>query len=553
MRLLAGSPRAVATALAVAAVAAPTAHASTVSGTPMSAADVRAMQAQGVREVIVERKAGVSAAEQAELRAQAGVSYVRPGPLPNTEVDQAPAGGLAAAVATLERNSQVQYAEPNAEMEATSVPNDPLFWAQWGLSNTGQSVNGTSGTSGDDIGATSAWTRSTGAGVTVAVVDTGVDSNAPDLAGQTVAGQSFLGGVERPSTADLYGHGTLISGIIAAIRNNGAGISGVAPGAKVLPLQALGANGQGNVADVAAAFNYAGENGVRIVNASLGGGTSQTLEQAIADHPNTLYVVAAGNHGTNNDSTPYYPCDLPEANLICVGASDQTDQRASFSNYGANTVDLFAPGVNIATTMAGGGYGAADGTSMAAPMVSGTLALMLAQNPSLTAAQLKANLLASVTPEPQLHGLSVTGGELNAARAVGAAIPVVTPVSAPAPQAAPAPAPQTAPAGTPAPAPVAQPAPPSQPTAVSLSHVAVRGGANRASLVFTLSAQARVQISVSGHARAGVASATSVGGRRGTNRYALTSMLHVRRLRRGHYTITVRAGGRAVIVQLNVV
>jgi subtilisin family serine protease len=548
MRLLAGSPRAVATALAVAAVAAPTAHASTISGTAMSAAAVRAMQAQGISEVIVERKAGLTAAEQAEVRAQAGVRYVGPGPLPNTEVDQAPAGGLTAAVAALGRNSQVEYAEPNGEVQATSAPNDPLFWAQWGLSNTGQSVNGTSGTPGDDIGATSAWTRSTGAGVTVAVVDTGVDSNAPDLAGQTVAGQSFLGGIQGASTPDPNGHGTLVSGIIAAIRNNGAGVSGVAPGAKVLPLQAMGANGQGNVADVAAAFNYAGQSGVRIVNASLGGAESQTLELAIADHPNTLYVVAAGNSGTNNDSTPYYPCDLPEANLICVGASDQNDQRAGFSNYGANTVDLFAPGVNIATTLAGGGYGAAAGTSMAAPMVSGTLALMLAQNPSLTAPQLKANLLANVQPEPQLHGLSVTGGELNAAAAVGAPIPVVTPAPQPAPALAPQPAPAPAPAS--AAAPVTQPAQPSYRPSVSLSHVAVRGGPT---LVFMLSAQARVQISFSGGGRTRVATATSVRGHRGTNRHSLAALLHGRRLRRGHYALTVRAGGQTVVVRLNVV
>ena len=158
------------------------------------------MQAQGVREVIVERKAGVSAAEQARLRAQAGVSYVGPGPLPNTEIDRAPAGRLAAVVAALARDPQVQYAEPNGEVHAASTPNDPYFGLQWALSNTGQSVLSTSGTPGDDIGATSAWSHSTGAGVTVAVVDTGVDPTAPDLTGQTVAGQSFSDGVQGAPT-----------------------------------------------------------------------------------------------------------------------------------------------------------------------------------------------------------------------------------------------------------------------------------------------------------------------------------------------------------------
>jgi subtilisin family serine protease len=507
----------------------------------MSAAAVRAMQAQGVRELIVEHKAGVTPAEQAKLRTQADVSYVGPGPLPNTEVDQAPAGGLTAAVTALERSSQVEYAEPNGELQVTSTPNDPYFGLQWGLLNTGQSVNGTSGTPGDDIGAESAWAHSTGVGVTVAVVDTGVDPTAPDLAGQTVAGASFLNGVQGAATPDPNGHGTHVSGIIAAVQNNGTGVTGVAPGAKVMPLQAVDANGSATVADVAAAFNYAGQNGIRIVNASLSGATtSQTLEQSIANNANTLYVVAAGNNSSDNDSpsTPTYPCDLPDANVICVGASDQNDQRASFSNYGAASVDLFAPGVNIASTWltSQGSYVYASGTSMATPMVSGTLALMLAQNPALTAAQLKAKLLASVTPESLLAGLSVTGGELNAAAAVGNPTPVVTPAPAPAP--------------APAPVPVPQPAQPSYPAAVSLTHVAVRGGQT---LIFTLSAQARVQINFSGRGRARLASATSVTGHRGTNRYSLAALLHGRRLRRGHYKLTVRARGRIVIVQLNVV
>ena len=555
MRLPARSPRAALTALVVAMVVAPAATASTIHGPSMSAADVRAMQAQGVREVIVERKAGLSAAEQSGLRAQAGVSYVGPGPFPNTEIDLAPAGRLAAVVAALGRDPQVQYAEPNGEVHTASTPNDPYFGLQWALSNTGQSVLSTSGTPGDDIGATSAWSHSTGAGVTVAVVDTGVDPTAPDLSGQTVAGLSFFNGLQGAPTQDQNGHGTFVSGVIAAIQNNGLGVTGVAPGAKVMPLQALDANGSGSIDNVAAAFNYAGQNGVRIVNASLGAAaTSQTLEQSIADNPDTLYVVAAGNSGTNNDdpSTPFYPCDLPEANLICVGATDQSDRPASFTNYGAASVDVFAPGVNIASTWTGGRYVYASGTSMATPMVSGTLALMLAKDPSLTAAQLKADLQAGVSPAPQLAGLSATGGELNAAAAVTA----VTPGGMPAPPPAPSPSVGT---GAPAQAPATptQPAQGSHPGAVSLTHVAVRTGRGGPGLVFTLTAQARVQISFSGRAQARFAAdgvvRISVSGHRGTNRYALTSLLHGRSLPRGRYALTVRAGGRSVIIHLNVV
>jgi thermitase len=551
MRLPAGSPRAAVAALAVALTFAPAATASTIHGTAMSAADIRTMQTQGIREVIVERQDGVSAAEQAGLRARAGVSYVGPGPLPNTEIDEAPAGQLTAAVASLERDPQVQYAEPNGEIHVASAPNDPYFGVQWGLSNTGQSIQGTSGTRGDDVGALSAWRYSTGTGVTVAVVDTGVDPTAPDLAGQTVAGQSFLGGVQGTPTPDQNGHGTFVSGEIAAVQNNGVGVTGVAPGAKVMPLQALDANGSGSVNDVAAAFNYAGQNGARIVNASLGAATtSQTLEQSIADNPNTLYVVAAGNNGTNNDdsSTPFYPCNLPEANVICVGATDQTDRPASFSDYGAANVDLFAPGVNIASTWTGGRYVYASGTSMAAPMVSGTLALMLAGNPSLTTAQLKADLLASVNPVPQLAGLAVTGGVLDAAAAVAA----VTPRGAPAPS----PSPGVGAPVSPPPA-VTQPTSPSHLGVVRLTRVAVRSGSRGPGLLFTLSAHARVQISFSGPAHGGSAAhgvlRTSVSAHRGTNRYVLTSLLHRPRLPRGRYALTLRVGGRAVIIALNLV
>ena len=191
------------TALVVAVVVAPAATASTIYGPWMSAADIHALQAQGVREVIVERKADVSAAEQATLRAQAGVSYMGPGPLPNTEIDLAPPGQLAAVVATLARDPQVQYAEPNAEVHAASTPNDPYFSQQWALSNTGQFVSISSGTPGDDIGATSAWSHSKGAGVTVAVVDTGVDPTAPDLTGQTVAGAFNQTGKPAPASSRI--------------------------------------------------------------------------------------------------------------------------------------------------------------------------------------------------------------------------------------------------------------------------------------------------------------------------------------------------------------
>jgi subtilisin family serine protease len=553
--------RAATAALAVALIAAPVAHATAPLGPAMPAAQIRAIQAQGIREIIVKRAPGLSATAQAGLRAQAGVSYVGPGPLPDTELDRAPAGGLSAAIGALRSDPQVQYAEPNAEVQATAGPNDPYFGQQWALSNTGQSVEGVSGTPGDDIGATSAWTYSSGQNVTVAVVDTGVDASVADLQGQIVAGASFMNGVQGAGTQDQNGHGTHVSGIIAAVQDNHVGVSGVAPGAKIMPLQALDSSGSGNIDDVAAAFNYAGDNNVRIVNASLGApATSQTLEDAVSSHANTLYVVAAGNGGTNNDdpSTPFFPCDLPEDNVICVGASDQSDQPAYFSDYGAGTVDLFAPGVHILSTWLSPNYMYADGTSMATPMVAGTLALMVALNPSLTAAQLKHDLLSSVDPLPQLAGLSVSGGELDAAAAVAIAAgetaggAPVAPSSAASPTATPGNAPAPGPGTGPEHSPIRR-------VGVRLSKVALVGHAGRAggrALVFTVSTRSRVQITVApanrSHGESADVVSRSLTARRGANRYSLTTLLRGHRLPRGHYALTVRAGTRVVTRRITV-
>ena len=324
------------------------------------------------------------------------------------------------------------------------------------------------GTPGADIGAQGAWALSTGVGQTLAVVDTGATFSHPDLQGSygtnpgetgtdalghdratnhidddhdgyvdDARGWDFMdcaasceddptpGPDNDPTDGDTTynGHGTHVTGTIAA-RSNGIGIVGVAPSAKVLPLRALGIAGSGPMSGIANAFALAGDLHIPIVNASLGGPDVQVVEDAIAAHPNTLYVVAAGNAGADDDVMGNYPCSYPEANIICVGATDDTDAPASFSNYGATTVDLFAPGVRILSTVPGpDAYDYYDGTSMATPHVAATLALMRARNPSLTAAQLKAKLLASVTPGRALHGLSVTGGRLDAAAAVAAATP----------------------------------------------------------------------------------------------------------------------------------
>jgi hypothetical protein len=234
----------------------------------------------------------------------------------------------------------------------------------------------------------------------------------------------------------------------------------------------LNASGQGTASAVASAFDLAGRLGIPVVNASLGSsGLSTAQRTAINAHPDTLYVVAAGNDAHDDDSTPTYPCVIPAANIVCVGATDNRDTRASFSNVGRTSVDLFAPGVSILSTY-GTDYGYMNGTSMATPHVAGTLALMRQATPTLNAAQLKQGVLDGADRVPALGGLSVTGGRLNAANAIQAVrslaglAPLVAtePIAldpAPAPTSAPAPAPTvlapepspTPPTPTPTPAP----------------------------------------------------------------------------------------------------
>jgi hypothetical protein len=249
----------------------------------------------------------------------------------------------------------------------------------------------------------------------VAVVDSGAQLNHPDLAVNLAPGYDW---VDRDTTPnDQNGHGTHVTGIIAALKD-GTGSAGVAPGAYILPLRVLGASGSGFTSDVAEAFDFAGDQGVRIVNASLGSGSfSQAEHDAIRDHPDTLYVVAAGNDGEDVDTHAEYPCAYQDLdNIICVGASDDNDQPASFSNFGANTVDIFAPGDHILSTVPGG-YGVGDGTSQATPHVAAEAALILSRDPGVSVADgtLKARLLGNGDPKPGVFNtISVSGARANA-------------------------------------------------------------------------------------------------------------------------------------------
>jgi subtilisin family serine protease len=390
-------------------------------------------------------------------------------------------------------------------IDGSLAPNDPSFGVQWDLSNTGQG----GGTPGADIHALNAWGTTTGTGqTTVAVIDTGIDYDHPDLfeniwinqaeipasrmqnlidvdgdgiidfrdlndsrnqgpgkitdvnhdgridAADILAPMQLdasgndtgLGGWAHNSTQDGEtqhpddligwnfvnntnnpfddnGHGTHVSGTIGAMGNNSVGIAGIDWTAHLMALKFLDSSGSGNDTDAASAIAYAIRHGAKIANNSWGGrGDDPTVDAAVADAHSAglIFVAAAGNGGANNDLAPSYPANVRLDNVVSVAATDNRDQLAPFSNYGAATVDIAAPGVNIFSTYPNGTYRYMSGTSMAAPHVTGVLALVWDQHPDWTYREVIDQLLRTADRLPGLAGKTVTGGRLDAAAAVNA-------------------------------------------------------------------------------------------------------------------------------------
>jgi len=346
-------------------------------------------------------------------------------------------GAVDAAVSALKRQALVAYAEPNYILHASTLPNDPGFGQLWSLNNTGQTVDGTAGLAGADINATQAWSVSTGSkAIVVGVADSGIDYTHPDLAPNVYSSTVAIAGCPVgthgynaiASTCDPMddnNHGTHVAGTIGAAGNNALGVTGVNWNVSLMGLKFLDSTGSGTMANAISAIDFAvqaklaGVN-VRVLNASWGG---QAFSQALLDEINKagandiLFVAAAGNSSSNNDATPTYPANFGAANEIAVAATDQKDNLASFSNYGANTVDLGAPGANILSTVIGSAYAYASGTSMATPHVSGAAALILSTTP-MSVSQLKSAVLKSIDADPALAGKTRTGGRLNICKRV---------------------------------------------------------------------------------------------------------------------------------------
>ncbi|WP_166442568.1 S8 family serine peptidase [Phragmitibacter flavus] len=306
--------------------------------------------------------------------------------------------------------------------------NDPQLPFLWGMLSSLQG----------GIDAQAAWNQNTGsANITVAVIDTGVSLSHPDLAANIKQNSAEIAGnqidddhngfvddvrgwnfySDTSNADDVNGHGTHVSGTIAALGNNATGVVGVSWNSKVLPVQFLSAGGSGYTSDAIASVDYARQRGARLINASWGGGGfSSYLQQSIQNFcatNNGLFVAAAGNQGTNNDSAPHYPSNYTTAGIISVASTTKSSQLSSFSNYGKISVDLAAPGSDIISCLPGARYASYSGTSMAAPHVTGAAALLMSANPDYPNHQVKSYLMVSTDYPPALNQKVASDGRLN--------------------------------------------------------------------------------------------------------------------------------------------
>lgn len=406
-------------------------------------------------EVVVQFRAGASAADRAGVFAQLGATGSQ---------DLTDGGGLQLiatslpvpeAVARLGQIPAVEFAEPNWIVRHDAVSNDPyytggLLWGMLGDSTTPTNQFGSQ--------AAELWAQGFvgSSSVVVGVVDEGIDFNHPDLAANVWTNPfDPVDGVDNDGNGridDLHGwdfdannnsvydgvtddHGTHVAGTIGAIGGNGVGVAGVNWNITLISAKFLNGNsGSGTTANAVLALEYLRDlkarhnlNIVATNNSWGGGGYSTALHQAIirGAKAGILFIAAAGNSASNNDSTSAYPSNLSTTvaagaetaasfdAVVAVAALTSTGTLASFSSYGATTVDLGAPGVGIYSTTPANSYASYNGTSMATPHVTGAVALYKSMNPGATAADIRAAILGQATPTASVSGLTVTGGRLN--------------------------------------------------------------------------------------------------------------------------------------------
>ena len=324
-------------------------------------------------------------------------------PALDVRVITVPAVAAAKLLEALQRNADIEYAEADQVAHAFATSNDPYAANQWYFSK---------------IEASQAWDITTGStALTVAVIDSGVLASHPDLQGKVLAGYDFVN--NDADATDDNGHGTSVAGVCAASSNNLLGVTGVAWSNPILPVKVLGADGSGNHSGIANGITWAADRGVRVINLSLGGTTtSTTLQNAInyAWSKGAVIIAAAGNNGNN---VPSYPAACQ--NVIAVSATDLSDGRPTWSNYGSY-VDISAPGADIVTLSGADGYASWNGTSFSCPVASGVVALMRSVNPQLSNQSI-VNLLLANNDDIGTAGYDEYFGQgrVNARRAVAAA------------------------------------------------------------------------------------------------------------------------------------
>lgn len=338
-------------------------------------------------------------------------------------------------LSALNKMAGVEYIEPNFTYTKFNSPADSKFEKQWGLNNTGKNSGSwwSRGKAGVDISALEAWKITKGSNeVKIAVIDTGVDYNHEDLkdniminelekngtAGVDDDGNGLIDDIygydfanDDADPMDGHGHGTHCAGVIGASHNS-KGIAGVNANVKILPIKFLTDKGGGTLEGALKAIDYATQRGVQVMSNSWGGGgRSEALYEAVkrAEAKGIIFIAAAGNSNSDNDAKPTYPANYKASNVVAVGAIDGKGKRASFSNYGKQTVHVFAPGVDILSTVANNKYKKMSGTSMACPHVAGVAGLLLASEPNLTAVELKQRLMNTSVESVELDEFTASG------------------------------------------------------------------------------------------------------------------------------------------------
>ncbi|MDD5700924.1 MAG: S8 family serine peptidase [Dehalococcoidales bacterium] len=385
-----------------------------LSGIPAAGDEEESSPEYAPDRILVKFKQGVmsAAAQGANLRLGGEVVEV----IPNLDVQvvQVPAGGVLEKVRDYNSDPSVEYAEPDYIARAIGAPDDPHFIDQWSL---------------DRIQAPEAWEVSTGnSEIRIAILDTGIDKDHEDLAAKIVSAQNFT---DSRTVDDLYGHGTHVAGIAAAVANNGTGVAGLACDSSLMNMKVLGDNGEGYNSWIIGGIIHAADNGARVINLSLGNDSPSALFEDAVNYAWSKGAVVVAAAGNKSNSSPFYPAYY--SNCIAVAATDQYDIRAHFSTYG-NWVDLAAPGAHIYSTLPNHecvvssdmNYGYLSGSSMAAPLVAGLAALVWDSSYGVSNASVRSRIEASADP------VSGTGiywhyGRINALRASEAiGVPAVT-------------------------------------------------------------------------------------------------------------------------------